>query len=91
LTRAEWELRHQIDPMDSLGQAQAMLQRALRASPTSASAHAMQGQSQVLEARIHPENRGWLLARAREHLEWSRRLNRTDREMARLQNWLKPI
>ena len=88
LVRAEWELQHQLDAMDSIRLAQTSLQRALQANPTSASAHALVGLSQVLEARLHPENRGWLKARASEHLRWSRRLNRTDREMARLQGLL---
>jgi hypothetical protein len=85
LIRASWELRHGIDPMDSIRHAQTLLQRALEIRPTSASGHALQGQSSILEARWQPRSRKWLLARASEHLQWSRRLNPTDRELARLQ------
>ena len=88
LIRGDWEIRNRIDPMDSIRHAQALLQRALDTRPTSASAHALQGQSRALEARWKPENRKWLLARAGEHLRWSRRLNPADRELAGLQSLL---
>jgi serine/threonine-protein kinase len=88
LIRAEWELGHEIDALDSLHHAQALLKRALESRPTSAAAHALQGVSQVLEARIQPANRKTLVSRANEHLRWSRRLNPADRELARLQSLL---
>jgi serine/threonine-protein kinase len=85
LIQASWEIRRGIDPMDSIHHAQTLLQRALEIRPTSASGHALQGESIALEARWQPGNRKWLLARATEHLHWSRRLNPADRELARLQ------
>jgi serine/threonine-protein kinase len=88
LIRAEWELRHGIDAAESLRHAQSLLKRALDNRPTSASAHAMQGLSQVLEAQSRPDNRKPLLARANEHLRSSRRLNPADRELARLETYL---
>lgn len=88
LTRAEWEFRHRIDPADSLRRAQDQLQRALARRPTSASAHALQGLAQVLEARSQPARRASLLAHAREQLRWSARLNPADRDLARLRSAL---
>jgi serine/threonine-protein kinase len=88
LTRAEWELRHRIDPLESIRRAQSQIQRALEIRPTSASAHALQGLSQVLEARTQPEHRNWLIGRAQEHLRWSARLNPADRDLARLRSAL---
>ena len=85
LIRAEWEQGHQIDPMDSIRHAQALLQRTLESRPTSGSAHAMQGLSHLLEARWQPQNRKWLLARATEQLRWSRRCNPNDRDLTSLQ------
>jgi serine/threonine protein kinase len=88
LLRAEWELHHQIDPGASLRRAQTLLKRALESRPTSASGHALLGQSEVLEARCAPGERKALLARATENLRWSRRLNPADRDLARLQSLL---
>jgi len=84
LTRAGWELDHGIDPLGSLRQAQAQLQRALEVCPTSAAAQALQGLAQALEARARPGQRRSLLARAREHLRWSIRLNPWDWDQRRL-------
>jgi len=88
LIRAEWEHRHEIDPSDSLRHAQALLRLALESRPTSASAHAMNGQCQVLEARSRPENRKMLISRANEHLRWSIRLNPSEPEAVRLRTAL---
>jgi serine/threonine-protein kinase len=88
LVRARWEGRQKIDPTDSILQAQTLLQRTLRDNPGSAAGHALLGQCQVLEAHARPENRDWLLARATEHLRWSRRLNRLDPDQAHLQQLL---
>jgi len=85
LIRAEWEHRHEIDPSDSLRHAQALLKLALESRPTSASAHALNGLCQVLEARSRPENRKLLIGRANQHLRWSVRLNPAEREAV----WLR--
>jgi len=88
LIRARWEGQQKIDPTDSVLQAQALLQRAMQGNPASAAGHALLGQCQVLEAHARPENRDWLLARASEHLRWSRQLNRLDPDQAHLQQLL---
>jgi len=90
LIRAEWELGHGIDGGDSLRRAQTLTARALERDPTSASAHALQGLSQALEARSRPDQRATLLARAGEHLRWAERLNPQDPELARLRVILTP-
>lgn len=84
LTRAHWERGHGIDPLTSLRQAQALLHRALQVKPTSAAAHALLGQTQVLEAQVQPENRSWLLQRAQEHQQLARNLCPMDRQHGRL-------
>ena len=91
LIQAQWELRHRIDPLDSIRQAQALLQRAMEAKPTSASAHALQGLADVLEARVRPADRTLLLAGARERLRWSQRLNPANADLARLREALARI
>jgi len=88
LIRAEWEIRHAIDPMESIRYAQSLLQRALEGMPNSAGLHALLGQSQVLEAWAQPGEGKAPLSRASEHLRWSKRLNPADRELARLQDLL---
>jgi len=88
LIRAEWEHRREIDPSDSLRHDQALLNLALESRPTSASAHALNGLCQVLEAKSRPENRKLLISRANEHLRWSIRLNPAEREAIRLRTAL---
>ncbi len=84
LIRAEWEMGNRIDAMDSIARAQALLKPALESQPPSAAAHALQGLSEVLEARSRPERRKILIARADENLHASLRLNPADRDLARL-------
>jgi hypothetical protein len=81
LIRAEWELGHGIDASGSVQHAQDLLKRALEIRPTSASAHALNGLGQMLEAQARPENRKWLISRAQQQLRWSIRLNPADREI----------
>jgi len=88
LVRADWEVHHRIDASASIHQAQTLLKRALEGRPTSASAHALHGLSQVLEARNQPGNRKWLISRAQEHLRWSMQLNPADRDVVRLRTAL---
>jgi tetratricopeptide (TPR) repeat protein len=88
LIRADWEVRHRIDASASIRQAQGLLKQALEARPTSATAHALNGLSQVLEAKNQPDNRKGLISRAQEYLRWSMRLNPADRDVARLRTAL---
>ena len=88
LIRAEWELGHALEPAESLQRAQTMLDLALHSRPTAAAAHALLGLCHVLAAKHQPEQRSASLARAREHLRWSRRLNPRDPDLARLQRLL---
>jgi tetratricopeptide (TPR) repeat protein len=88
LIRAEWELGHGIDASGSVQHAQDLLKRALEIRPTSASAHALNGLGQMLEAKAQPENRKWLISRARDQLRWSIRLNPADREINPLRSAL---
>jgi serine/threonine-protein kinase len=79
------------DPLPSLLRAQSLLQRALQGKSTSASAHALVGQTQVMEALLQPRNRSWLLARAQEQLRWAVRLNPADGHNARLRARLEKV
>ena len=84
MTRAQAELQAGQDPLPSLRRAQTLLQRALQSKSTSSSAHALLGQTQVMEAQLQPQNRSWLLNRAQEQLKWAERLNPTDGHNSRL-------
>jgi hypothetical protein len=42
----------------------------------------------MLEAKAQPENRKWLISRARDQLRWSIRLNPADREINPLRSAL---
>lgn len=84
LIKAEWEFTSGLDALPSLRRSQALLQHALQIKPASAPAHALLGQSQVLEARALPARRQWLTAQAQEQLRWAVRLNPTAGQNARL-------
>ena len=84
MTLADSEARGGQDPVPSLRRAQGLLQRALQAKASSATAHAMLGQTLAMEAIAHPGDRAWLLVRAQEQLRWALRLNPADGQVALL-------
>ena len=84
MTLADSETRQGLDGLPSLRRAQGLLQRALQGKSTSATSHALLGQTQVMEAELLPQNRAWLLARAQEQLKWAVRLNPADGHIPRL-------
>jgi len=84
MTLADSEAGHGQDGTASLRRAQGLLQRALQGKPASATAHALLGQTQAMEAEWQPRNRTWLLARAQEQLKWAVRLNPADGHIVRL-------
>ena len=88
MTQAEWELGKGLDASTSIRRSLTLLQSTLQLKATSATAHALMGQAQVLEAQSQPKRRKWLAAQAQEQLLWAMRLNPADGQNARLKTKL---
>jgi serine/threonine-protein kinase len=88
LIRAEWEAAHGLDPGRSIQNARSSAESARSQVPDSASAHALEGLTQVQEMLAFPRERARLLPLARESLRLALALAPRGRRQTLLQRAL---